>query len=41
MNRERGIGEKCQAIIPKDIQKFLGLHKGQKAMFDVRENKLV
>jgi len=41
MNIEREIGEKGQVVIPKDIRKFLGLQRGQKVIFEVREKEVV
>ncbi len=38
---EREIGEKGQVVIPKDIRKFLGLNRGQKVVFEVREKEVL
>jgi len=38
---EKEIGKKGQVVIPKDIRKFLGLNKGQKVVFEVREKEVV
>ena len=38
---EREIGQKGQVVIPKDIRKFLGLNRGQKVVFEVKEDKII
>ena len=41
MQIEREIGERGQVVIPKDIRKFLGLHKGQTVVFEVKEKEVI
>jgi len=38
---KREIGEKGQVVIPKDIREMLKLRKGEKVIFEVRDNEVV
>ncbi len=41
MEMEREIGERGQVVIPKDIRRLLGLHKGQKVIFEARNKEVI
>ena len=38
---KRGIGEKGQVVIPKDIRKHLGLDVGINITFEVEDDKII
>jgi len=38
---KREIGEKGQVVIPKDIRNFLGLEKGEKVVFEVKDREVI
>lgn len=37
---EREVGEKGQVVIPKDIRNLLGLHKGNKVVFEIKNKEI-
>lgn len=38
---KRELGEKGQVVIPKDIRHLLGLKKGAKIVFEVKDNEVL
>lgn len=41
MEIKREIGEKGQVVIPKDIREYLGLSRGNKVVFEVRNKEVI
>ena len=38
---KRELGEKGQLVIPKDIREYLGLRKGEKVVFEIKNKEVV
>ena len=38
---KRGIGEKGQVVIPKDIRKYLGLDVGVDVIFEIKDDNVI
>lgn len=41
MEIKREIGQKGQVVIPKDIREYLGLSKGNKVVFEIRDKEVI